>query len=516
MCRENNKRKERIVAKVYLIGAGPGDPGLLTLRGRDLLASCDVIVYDYLAAPSLLSFAKKEAEIIYVGKKGGDHTLPQGRINELLISKAKEGKSIARLKGGDPYMFGRGAEEAEELLAAGIPFEVVPGVTSAIAGPAYAGIPLTHRAYASSVCFATGHEDPDKPEERHNWAALAKGTSTLVFFMGMKNLPDIVRKLTDNGMSPQTPAALVRWGTTPEHKSLATTLENLPEAAEQHGFSAPSLIVIGEVVRLHDTLNWFEQKPLLGKGIVVTRAREQASGIAAALTELGARVIEFPTIRIAPLEDYAPLREAICRISEYDWLVFTSVNGVAFFREQMQTLGLDARALAGVQVAAIGPATAEAVRGMGVIPDFVPELYVAESALSGLLSRGVSGRRILIPRAREARDVLPQGLKDAGAIVDVLPVYATEPCDDAKEQVLDLLEQGAVHALTFGSSSTVTNFLAQIPAETLKRYPTLRYACIGPVTAKTLTDAGLPCHIQPASFTIPALVDAVAAYFATA
>ena len=503
------------MAKVYLIGAGPGDPGLLTLRGRDLLASCDVIVYDYLASPSLLAFAKKGAELIYVGKKGGDHTLPQGRINELLVAKAKEGKSIARLKGGDPYMFGRGAEEAEELLAAGIAFEVVPGVTSAIAGPAYAGIPLTHRAYASSVCFATGHEDPDKPEERHNWAAFAKGTSTLVFFMGMKNLPDISRKLIDNGMNPETPAALVRWGTTPEHRSLVSTLEALPQDAEKHGFSAPSLIVIGEVVRLHDTLNWFEQKPLLGKGIVVTRAREQASGIAAMLTELGARVIEFPTIRIVPMADYAPLRAALCRVREYDWLVFTSVNGVAFFREQMQALGLDARALAGVQVAAIGPATAEAVQGMGVSPDFVPEAYVAESALAGLISLGVCGKRILIPRAQEARDVLPQGLSNAGAIVDVLPVYTTEPCNQAKEQVLELLEQGDIQALTFGSSSTVTNFLAQIPVETLKRHPSLRYACIGPITAKTLVDAGLPCHIQPEEFTVPALVDAVAAYFAS-
>ncbi len=502
---------------VYLIGAGPGDPGLFTLRGRELLSACDVVVYDYLASPALLAHTRKDAEIIYAGKKGGDHTLVQDRINALLIEKARAGKSVARLKGGDPYMFGRGGEEAEELLDAGVPFEVVPGVTSAIAGPAYAGIPLTHRAFASSVCFATGHPDASKTEDSHNWRALAEGTSTLVFFMGVKNLPVIVRKLTDNGMDPQTPAALVRWGTTPDHRSAVCTLESLERTAEEGGFAAPSLIVIGQVVTLRDKLNWFEKKPLLGKGIVVTRAREQASSMAAALRGLGARVIEFPAIRILPLADQAPLREALRRLREYDWVIFTSVNGVAVFRDQLSALGLDARALAGSKVAAMGPATADALRGMGISPDFVPAAFVAESALRGLLAQGVADKRILMPRAREARDVLPKGLREAGAAVDVVAVYETLPPAESKgegkDEVLRLLEEGKVHAVTFGSSSTVRNFLERIPVETLRRHPELRFACIGPITARTLTDAGLPCHIQPPEFTIPALVAALEAAF---
>jgi uroporphyrinogen III methyltransferase/synthase len=503
------------MSKVYLIGAGPGDPGLFTLRGRELLSSCDVVVYDHLASPTLLALARHDAEIIYAGKQGGDHTLPQKRINELLVQKARQGKSVARLKGGDPYMFGRGAEEAEELLAAGVAFEVVPGVSSAIAAAAYAGIPLTHRAYASSVCFATGHEDPGKPEERRNWAALAKSAGTLVFFMGMKNLPEISRKLIDNGMHRDTSAALICWGTTPEHRSCVSTLAKLPEDAAQHGFTAPSLIVIGDVVKLRDSLNWFEHKPLLGKGVVVTRNREQASGIAALLAEQGARVLEFPMIRIEPLPDYAPLRQALCCLSRYDWIIFSSVNGVAFFRRELEALRLDARALAGLQVAAIGPATAKALAGLGIAPDFVPDASVAESALAGLLRLGVKGRRVLIPRAREARDVLPEGLEEAGAAVDVIPVYATVPSGEGRDEMLGLLEKGAVQAVTFASSSTVRNFLQLVPAETLHRHPELRFACIGPVTARTLEDAGLVCHIQPREFTVPAMVDAVAAYFRT-
>ncbi len=494
---------------VYLIGAGPGDPGLFTLRGKELLGGCDVVVYDYLANDFLLAFAKPGAELIYAGKLGGNHSMVQREINRLLVSKAKEGKTVARLKGGDPYMFGRGSEEAEELADAGVPFEVVPGVTSAIAGPAYAGISLTHRAYASSVTFATGHEDPTKPESVHNWKALADSGSTLVFFMGMKNLSEIVRKLTDNGMDPQTPAALVRWGTTPEHRSAATILSDLPRLAEEQNFSAPSLIVIGDVVKMRDKLGWFEKKPLLGKGVVVTRSREQASGLSALLAKQGTRVIEFPSISVVPLNDYAPVREAVCRLREYDWVIFTSVNGVDFFWQELTALGLDARAFAACRVAAIGPATAERLQARGIRPDFIPQAFVAESALSGLLAQGVAGLNILIPRARDARDVLPQGLLDAGARVRILPVYATMPSNAGKEEVLELLAQEAVHYVTFASSSTVSNFLAQIPVDTLRKHPNLRFACIGPVTAKTLADAGLACHVQPDRFTIPDLVQAL-------
>ncbi len=493
--------------KVYLIGAGPGDPGLLTIKGKDVLHKADVLVYDYLANSSFLNFARPDAEIIYVGKKGGDHTLSQEEINQLIVKKAKEGKVVARLKGGDPYMFGRGGEEAEELAEAGVPFEVVPGVTSAIGAAAYAGIPLTHRAMSSSVTFATGHEDPTKPESAHNWEALAKSSSTLVFFMGMKNLPEICSKLLAAGMAPRTPAALIRWGTTPKHKSLVSTLKALPADAQKHGFSAPSLIIIGKVVSMHDTIGWFEKKPLLGKGVVVTRAREQASDIASLLAEQGANVIQFPTIDIQPLDDYSAVRKTLGYLNSYDWVAFTSVNGVSYFFEQLYAIGADARALAGCKIAAIGPATAQALKKRGIKPDFVPERFVAESVVQGLTALGISNKRILIPRAKVARDVLPEQLGKAGACVDVLPIYETKPGQGRREEVLEMLENGDIQCVTFGSSSTVDNFLSLIPASKLKEYPNLKFACIGPITSKTLEKYGLSCDFQPTDYTIPALVD---------
>jgi len=495
---------------VYLIGAGPGDPGLFTLKGKELLARCDVVVYDHLANAALLSFAREDAELIYAGKQGGDHSLPQAEISRLMVDRARQGKSVARLKGGDPYMFGRGAEEAEEILAAGLAFEVVPGVTSALAAGAYAGIPLTHRSHASSVCFVTGHEDPTKPESALNWEALAKAAGTLVFYMGVKNLPEIARRLTAAGLPGATPAALIRWGTTPEHKSLVSTLENLPRDAEKHGFTAPCVIIIGSVVTLRDTLNWFEKKPLLGKNIVVTRSRGQSSAMSAMLRDMGAQVVEFPTISIRPLEDYGPVREAIRALRDYDWVLFTSANGVSFFWRELTGLGLDSRALAGTKVAAIGPGTAQALEGHGIRADFIPQTFVAEDMLAGLLALGVAGKRMLIPRAEKARDMLPEGLEKAGAHVRVLPVYAACPCAEGKEEVLRLLETGALHAVTFASSSTVTNFFAAVPAAALRGRATPRFACIGPVTAQTLHDAGFPCHIQPERHTIEDLVAALA------
>ena len=325
--------------KVYLIGAGPGDAGLLTLKGRDALACADVVVYDALANDSLLGHARPDAERIYVGKVAGNHALPQHEINALLVRKAKEGKVVARLKGGDPYIFGRGGEEAEELLAAGVPFEEVPGISSTIAAPAYAGIPLTHRNFASSVTIITGHENPDKPGSVHNWKALAASASTLVFVMGMKNLPDIARHLLDAGMDPDTPAALVYRGTTPYQRSLVATISTLPQAAVDNKFSNPSVIVVGKVCSLHDQLGWFEQRPLYGRSIVVTRAREQASGLAQSLTELGANVIQCPTIEISPLADYSELDAAVARLAEYGWIIFTSVNGVRHFWKRLPVQG---------------------------------------------------------------------------------------------------------------------------------------------------------------------------------
>lgn len=499
---------------VYLIGAGPGDPGLLTCKGRQALSEADVVVYDYLASDELLALARPDAEFIYVGKIAGNHAMKQGDINRLLIAKAKEGKVVARLKGGDPYIFGRGGEEAEELVDAGVPFEEVPGISSSIAGPAYAGIPLTHRAWSSSVTIITGHEDPTKPGSVHNWDALARSASTLVFLMGMKNLPDIAAKLIASGMDKDTPAALVHWGTTSRQRSLASTLADLPDAAVREGFTNPSIIVVGDVVRLKDKLDWFEKKPLFGRTVVVTRAREQASESAALFARKGAHVIQFPTITISPLRDYGELDEAVANLSRYGWLVFTSVNGVRFFRERLHALKLDARALHGVKVAAIGPATAKAVEAMGVYADLVPSSYVAEGVAEAMLKLGMKGQRVLLPRAREAREVLPEALRAAGAEVDVITAYENVPSEENREEVMKALEEGRLDCVTFGSSSTVRNFLASIPMETLQKHPEVRFAAIGPVTAKTMHEMGMNVDIQPEQFTIPALVDAVCSAFA--
>lgn len=499
------------MSKVYLLGAGPGDPGLLTLRARDILSRADVVVYDHLANKAFLDFCRPDAEILYVGKKGGDHTLPQDAINALLVARAKEGKLVARLKGGDPFVFGRGGEEAEELVAAGCAFEVVPGVTSAVAAPAYAGIPITHRKFASSVSFITGHEDQAKDESSLNWEAFARSGSTLVFFMGVKNLSGISGNLIRAGMSGETPAALVRWGTTCLHTTLVSTLAAIPEEAARQGVTPPALLVVGGVVTLHDTLAWFEKRPLLGKGVVVTRSREQASELVRLLSDEGARCIEFPTIKIAPLDDPDPVRVAIARLYEYDWVIFTSANGVRSFFAEVDTMELDARVFAGIKVAAIGPATAEALVQRGIRPDFVPERFVAESVVEGMARLGVSGVRILIPRAREAREVLPEKLTEAGATVTVLPVYETKPTHQDPEEVIAAIKAGQVQYLTFASSSTVTNFFALVPPEVLKAAPAVRIACIGPVTAETLSRFGFAADVTTPIFTIPALARAIIA-----
>ncbi|TVQ98497.1 MAG: uroporphyrinogen-III C-methyltransferase [Desulfovibrionales bacterium] len=498
------------MSKVYLLGAGPGDPELITLKAKRLLESADTVVYDYLANPRFLAWCRPDAEIYYVGKKGGDHTLPQDKINDLLVERAKAGKIVARLKGGDPYVFGRGAEEAEELLEHGIAFEVVPGVTSAVAAPAYAGIPLTHRRFASSVSFITGHEDPTKTESAHDWEALARSTSTLVFFMGVKNLPEISANLIKAGRPGNTPAALVRWGTTCRQRSLISTLADIAEQSQKQGFSPPSLLVVGEVVSLHDKLNWFEERPLLGKGVVVTRSREQASDVVASLENLGACCHEFPTIAVAPMEDAKPIQEAAMRLGEYDWVVFTSVNGVRTFWEVLEDRGMDARAFAGTQVAAIGPATAEGLARRGIRADFVPEKYVAEDIAQGLLDRDVAGKRVLIPRAKEAREVLPEELLRAGAQVEVLPVYRTLPVAKGAAELATALDNGEIHYITFTSSSTVTNFFAAISPELIQTHRSrLQLVCIGPVTEKTLQGHGFQGDIQPENYTIPDMVRAL-------
>ncbi|MGQ9750949.1 uroporphyrinogen-III C-methyltransferase [Desulfosoma sp.] len=500
--------------KVYLVGAGPGDPGLLTLKGRDVLAQADVVIYDYLASEEFLRYAPAHARRIYVGKKGGDHTMSQEAINRLLVEKAREGV-VVRLKGGDPFVFGRGGEEAQELAAAGIDFEIVPGVTAAVAVPAYAGIPLSHRDYASSMAFITGHERADgampETKESLDWEKLASGVGTLVFFMGVKNLPDIAQRLMAHGRSPRTPAAVIRWGTTPQQQTVVGTLADIVEKVQATGLKPPAIIVVGEVVRLRTELNWFETKPLFGKTVLVTRAREQASEFRRALEDLGARCVEFPSIAIVPPASWDPLDRALAVLHEYDWVVFTSVNGVKFFMERLWAAGRDVRALAGTRLAAIGPKTAEALEQRGLRLDVVPEEYRAESLFKALGETTVRGRRFLLPRAAQARDVLPQTLRRWGAEVDVVPAYETVPAAEGVDEVKAMLARGEVHVVTFTASSTVTFFLQAIgehrAAELLKQTVV---ACIGPITADTARSFGIEPRVVAEEYTIPGLVRALA------
>jgi uroporphyrinogen III methyltransferase / synthase len=499
--------------KVYLVGAGPGDPGLFTLRGMEVLSRAQVVIYDYLANEELLQFAPPEAELIYVGKKGGEHTLSQEGINQLLVEKGRD-RVVVRLKGGDPFIFGRGGEEAQELVAAGIPFEVVPGVTAAIAVPAYAGIPLSHRDYTASIGFVTGHEREDKEASTIAWDKLADGVGTLVLFMGVKNLPEITRKLIAHGRPADTPVAVIRWGTTAEQKTVVGTLATIDGAVKRAQLKPPAIIVVGGVVRLREQLNWFEQRPLFGRCVVVTRAREQASDFKGLLQQCGAHCIEFPTIAIEPPASWEPLDQAVRQLSSYQWVIFTSVNGVLHFMRRLQAAGLDVRELKGVRLAAIGPKTAEALERCGLRLDLVPGEYRAEAVLKGLGPSAVQGQRVLLPRAVEARDLLPDTLRQWGARVDVVPAYQTVLPGHQSAEVLEALRQGQVHCVTFTSSSTVSNFFRMFQQDDLlKALQGVAIACIGPVTAQTAEKYGLKIDILPEDYTIPALVDAIQDYF---
>jgi len=501
-------------AKVYLVGAGPGDPGLITVKGKECIQTADVIIYDYLASPALLKYARKSAELIYVGKKGDDHTLSQDQINALIVEKAKTGGTVTRLKGGDPFIFGRGGEEAEVLFKAGLSFEIVPGVTSAIAAPAYAGIPLTHRKLTSTLAFITGHEDPKKEETSINWAALATGIGTLVFFMGVKNLPKITRQLMDHGKSPDTPVALVRWGTTPRQVTVSGTLETIVEKIRSAGLKAPALIVVGDVVNLRPTLKWFEKRALLGKRIVVTRARQQASDLVKLLSDLGAECLEYPTLKIIPPKDPEPLQQAVKNLPTYDWIVFTSVNGVIHFFEQLFAAGKDVRALSRMQTAAIGPATAEQLREFGLISDIVPETYRAESVVEAFKEMNLKGKKILLPRAKEARPILPVELTKMGAEVDEIPAYAIQNITENAGDLTKQLEEKRVDLITFTSSSTVKNFKALLPADNFKKLMQgVTIASIGPITTDTAKQLDFDVHISAESYTIPGLVEAILQYY---
>src|SRR6187399_3015236 len=445
--------------KVFLVGAGPGDPGLLTLRGKECLEQADVILYDYLANSALLQHAPATAQRVYVGRRGRGRYQDQADINRLLIAQAKDGNIVVRLKGGDPFVFGRGGEEAEAVAAAGVEFEIVPGVTAAVAVPAYAGIPVTHRTLASTVTFVTGHEDPTKPAASLEWPKLASASGTLVFMMGMKNLPSIVDRLLSEGRSPDTPVAAIRWGTRAGQRTIVGTLRDIVERTEAAHLEPPTVIIVGEVVRLRGQLNWFETKPLFGKRIVLTRAQEQAREFSQLLAAYGAEPVEVPTIQIVPPASWQAIDDAVSRLNTYQWLIFTSVNGVKPFMERLHMGRKDARALANLRLCAIGPRTAQELGAYGLTPDVVPSEYQAEGVIASLTQMGIQGSHILIPRAEVAREILPEQLREHGATVDVIPVYRTiAPAVDVAS-LTQLFHEGQVAVVTFTSSSTVRNFV---------------------------------------------------------
>jgi uroporphyrinogen III methyltransferase/synthase len=498
---------------VYLVGAGPGDPRLVTLKAKEIISSADVIVYDRLIPSAVLEWARPDADLIYVGKSPDRHTMRQEEINELLVARARKGKVVCRLKGGDPFVFGRGGEEAAALAAAGVRFEVVPGVTSAVAGPAYAGIPVTHRGKASSVAFVTGHEDPDKPESAINWAGLATGTDTLVLLMGVGQLRSLAQKLIDNGRSPQTPAALIERATTASHRVVTGELGEIADLAEEHNVRAPALVVVGEVVSLRDELQWFEKLPLLGWRVLVTRTREQASDLSSALAQLGAEPVEVPVIVITDPTSYDALDQSLERVAEFDWLVLTSANGVTAVVERLRYLGMDIRDLKGPKVAAIGPGTAKALERFAVRVDLVPREFVAEALAEALLEQGIAGKRVLLARAEEARDVLPVSLQEAGAQVTVAPCYRTVPAEGVGERIRKLIESNEVDAITFASSSSVRAFVDGLAGQNVAELTGgLVVACIGPITAGAARDTGLHVDVVPDEYTIPGLAEALAEF----
>jgi len=498
---------------VYLVGAGPGDAGLLTLRGAELLGRADVVVYDALVNPDLLRLAPKEAEIVCGGKRSKHHAIPQDELNQLLVAKANEGKTVVRLKGGDPYIFGRGGEEAEELAAAGIAFEVVPGVSSIVAAPNYAGIPLTHRDHCSSFTVITGHEDPAKDHNSIDWAQVASTPGTKVILMGVERVRQIAASLVAHGMPASTPVAMVRWGTTGQQRSIAGTLANIADRVAETKFAAPAVTVIGDVVKLRPRLNWFEKRPLFGQRIVVTRTREQASQLSRQLTERGAEVLEIPTIRVVAPTKREPLVEALAGLSAYDWLIFTSPNGVVAFFDHFFKAFQDLRDLGAVRIAAVGPATAAKLNELHLQVDLVPSEYVAvkiADALAGYES--IENLRILLARAEVANPELPKLLEDRGAIVDDIACYRTVPETEDPMGAAEKLLEGGADWITFTSSSTVENFHARVDLSAmLAKFPQIKTASIGPETTKALIGLGIKPTVEAKAHTIEGLVTALEA-----
>jgi uroporphyrinogen III methyltransferase/synthase len=500
---------ERKRGIVYLVGAGPGDPGLLTVRGRDLLATCDAIATDALANPAIVAAARvvnPNVEVHDVGKRGGDSaSSSQDEIDALLVRLGREGKRVVRLKGGDPLVFGRGSEEAQALARAGVAFELVPGVTAGVAAPAYAGIPVTHRGVATSVTFVTGHEDPAKPETQTDWAALARGGGTIVLYMGVKTLPRIAGALVAGGMSPDTPAASIQWGTHARQHTVTATVSTLADAISREGLTAPVITIIGDVVSLREEIAWFDKRPLFGRRIVVTRASAQATGLRDALAELGADVVELPAMRIESIDD-AALKASLERIGEVDWVVFTSQNAVRIAWDALRTTGRDARAFATAKIACVGKSTSDALLACGLAADVLPERFVAEGVLEAMASRGdVKGSRVLYLAAEGARDVLPDGLRALGCDVDVVRVYRSVSDGAGGDTLRAALTDGTVDAVTFASASAVRGYVDVVGAERARAVPAVS---IGPVTSEAVRAAGITLGGEAGEASVRALVEA--------
>lgn len=496
---------------VYLVGAGPGDAGLLTLRGAELLKRADVVVYDALVNKDLLRLAPKTAEVIYGGKRAKEHAIPQDQLNKLLVEKAKSGQTVVRLKGGDPYVFGRGGEEAEELVEAGIPFEVVPGVSSITAAANYAGIPITHRAHSSSFTVVTGHENPEKDMGSVDWKWLAHEPGTKVILMGVERIRQIAGELMKHGLSGDTPVGMVRWGTRGRQTSIDGKLSTIADLVEEKNFGAPALTIIGDVVKLRPKLNWFEKRALFGQRIVVTRTRDQASELSSQLQELGAEVLEIPTIKIEMPQNRSDLMDAMLALGEYDWLVFTSPNGVTSFFEIFFRAFEDIRALGNLRIAAVGPATAARLKELHLRVDAMPEEYLASKVAEAIGNfESIENLRILLLRAEVANAELPKTLDAMGAIVDDVACYRTVPESEDLNGSAARLQEGGADWITFTSSSTVENFNARFDLAKLKaEFPQVRFASIGPETSKALRNLGLEPEVEAREHNIPGLVKAL-------
>ena len=498
--------------KAYIVGAGPGDPGLITVKGLEALERADVIIYDRLINPYLLAKAPAGAEWIYAGKGVGEG-VDQQKINGLLVDKTSAGKTVVRLKGGDPFIFGRGGEEAEALAEHGLAFEIVPGISSVVAAPAYAGIPLTQRSLSSSFTVITGREDTEKEWSEVAWDKLAIGVGTLAVMMGAQSLPRTIESLTRSGLPEQTPVAAIQWGTDPRQRTVVGTLADIVEKVNTADLGAPSIMVIGEVVRLREKLRWFDNKPLFGKRVLVTRSRDQASALSRLLEEAGAQPVELPTIDVTPPEDWEPLDRAVQRLGDYDWVVFTSVNPVRMMWERLAHAGLDARAFAGTRICAVGAATARALEGHGLHPDFVPDRYTGEEMVKGLGKKELGGKRVLLPRTDIGPEELLLSLQEAGAEVDQVQAYRTAAPEDSKKKIEELFSKGRVDVATFSSSSTVQNLVSLLGEEAQALLGGLTIACIGPVTTRAAERLGLTVGITAQEHTIPGLVASIVEAF---